>query len=308
MSEPSSGADCTGSQGSENKKGVAMKRMMLGLVGVLAVTVSGWAKMPALVTDNDPGVPGQSQAYWDAVRAEQATQQARGGIQAVADSEMNFYTGKPYDADLGYLFKYRSYNPEIQRWTTMDLIGFPDGANNYCYAPIPVLGLDPLGLMGAKPQGVPGIPDFETASFSVTPKLTDYTPIVAANSDSGQALIDSYSSKWSATVSMSFDSPFDNGEVKVGEATYSITVAGNLSQGPYAGTGFTSSVPGYQTLLEGLVDSIVRWTLSLFSSSSPFGVNPTDLNKIVTEIVNNPPTIDMFASEFPGNKYPLFYE
>ncbi|MCK9588011.1 MAG: hypothetical protein M0Q93_01450, partial [Terrimicrobiaceae bacterium] len=45
-----------------------------------------------------------------------------------------FYTGKPYESDTGsYTFKYRNYDPELNRWTTMDPSGFPDGANNHIY-------------------------------------------------------------------------------------------------------------------------------------------------------------------------------
>jgi RHS repeat-associated protein len=45
-----------------------------------------------------------------------------------------FYTGKPYDSDLGaYTFNYRNYDPELKRWTSMDPSGFPDGANNSTY-------------------------------------------------------------------------------------------------------------------------------------------------------------------------------
>jgi RHS repeat-associated protein len=58
-----------------------------------------------------------------------------------------FFTGKPYDADLGaYLFNYRSYDPALCRWTTPDPSGFPDGANNWVYAPVPTMEIDPLGL------------------------------------------------------------------------------------------------------------------------------------------------------------------
>jgi RHS repeat-associated protein len=62
-----------------------------------------------------------------------------------------FYTGKPYDADLGeYTFAYRSYNPEVNRWTTPDPSGFPDGANNRIYGATPTSALDPLGLVISK--------------------------------------------------------------------------------------------------------------------------------------------------------------
>jgi RHS repeat-associated protein len=45
-----------------------------------------------------------------------------------------FYTGKPYDEDLdAYTFAFRNYDPEINRWTSADPSGFPDGANNTIY-------------------------------------------------------------------------------------------------------------------------------------------------------------------------------
>ena len=58
-----------------------------------------------------------------------------------------FYTGKPYDKDLGaYTFNYRNYDPSTARWTSADPSGFPDGANNRIYAPVPTVQLDPNGL------------------------------------------------------------------------------------------------------------------------------------------------------------------
>jgi RHS repeat-associated protein len=58
-----------------------------------------------------------------------------------------FHTGKPYVADAGgYIYKYRTYNPEMSRWTSADPSGFPDGVNNFNYASNPVSYGDPLGL------------------------------------------------------------------------------------------------------------------------------------------------------------------
>ena len=57
------------------------------------------------------------------------------------------YTGKPYNKELGaYIFNYRNYDPQINRWTTSDPSGFPDGANNCTYAPCPVTQFDSKGL------------------------------------------------------------------------------------------------------------------------------------------------------------------
>jgi RHS repeat-associated protein len=64
-----------------------------------------------------------------------------------ATQETAFYTGKPYLASSGnYAFKFRSYNPELARWTSEDPSGFPDGANSYMYAPIIGSQVDPNGL------------------------------------------------------------------------------------------------------------------------------------------------------------------
>jgi RHS repeat-associated protein len=58
-----------------------------------------------------------------------------------------FYTGKTIDSDTGtFLFKYRNYDPELSRWIVADPSGFPDGANNRAYAPIPTCEFDFQGL------------------------------------------------------------------------------------------------------------------------------------------------------------------
>ena len=60
---------------------------------------------------------------------------------------MNRFTGKPYDEDLqAYVFPFRNYSAKLARWTSADPAGFPDGPNRHFYAPVPTMGLDPLGL------------------------------------------------------------------------------------------------------------------------------------------------------------------
>jgi len=66
---------------------------------------------------------------------------------AAAEPPSHFYTGKPYDSDLGgYLFNYRTYSPEINRWITPDPSGFPDGQNNQAYLASPTYCVDYMGL------------------------------------------------------------------------------------------------------------------------------------------------------------------
>ena len=74
--------------------------------------------------------------------------QAKQDIPGVAEQPASyFYTGKPYDSDLGaYVFNARNYNPEINRWTSADPSGFPDSANNGKYVANPLTQYDALGL------------------------------------------------------------------------------------------------------------------------------------------------------------------
>lgn len=49
------------------------------------------------------------------------------------ENETAFYAGKPYIQGLGYNFLYRNYRPDLGKWQTSDLIGYPDGWNNLAY-------------------------------------------------------------------------------------------------------------------------------------------------------------------------------
>jgi RHS repeat-associated protein len=62
-------------------------------------------------------------------------------------SSVPHFTGKPLDSDSGtYLFRFRAYDPELNRWKSFDPSGFPDGANNGVYTSSPLSVLDPTGL------------------------------------------------------------------------------------------------------------------------------------------------------------------
>ncbi|MEO8616283.1 MAG: RHS repeat-associated core domain-containing protein [Luteolibacter sp.] len=81
-------------------------------------------------------------AVW---RAEMAAKSAASTKATTQDTA--FYTGKPYVESTGsYAFKYRNYNPVMASWTSEDPSGFPDGANNLSYAPIPTISIDATGL------------------------------------------------------------------------------------------------------------------------------------------------------------------
>ena len=123
--------------------GTAM-RWCSALVMVCALE-SAQAARPVVV-DELPGLPGQPASYWHAVRGEQEAAQT---VRMAARNEAAnvFFTGKPYDADLeGYLFRFRTYRPDVARWTSADPSGFPDGANGDAYACNPLSEFDWQGL------------------------------------------------------------------------------------------------------------------------------------------------------------------
>ncbi len=112
-------------------------KLTLALVASLTSTAFAEFKAPLPEFKNEKQL-----AEWRAEKAAEATNQE------YAAEEAPFYTGKPYLASAGgYAFKYRSYNPEVARWTSEDPSGFPDGANGNIYGiNSPTLGCDPDGL------------------------------------------------------------------------------------------------------------------------------------------------------------------
>lgn len=98
-------------------------KLTLALMAIL--TSSAFAAIPSVLPEfkNE-----QQLAQW---RNEMAAKHAS---TSTTNDEQAFYTGKPYIAAANsYAFKYRSYNPEVARWTSEDPSGFPDGANNILY-------------------------------------------------------------------------------------------------------------------------------------------------------------------------------
>jgi RHS repeat-associated protein len=123
-------------------------RLSLTLLALAAVTLNLHAATSALPAPLPEFMDAAQAAKWTA--DQEATAKAaeeKETAAATSEPSTQFYTGKPYVADAGgYIYKYRTYNPEMSRWTSADPSGFPDGANNQIYAPIPTGALDPLGL------------------------------------------------------------------------------------------------------------------------------------------------------------------
>jgi RHS repeat-associated protein len=157
-----------------------------------------------------------------------------------------FYTGKPYVASTGsYAFKYRSYNPELARWTSEDPSGFPDGANNTKYLDSPTSCIDNLGLSSML---VTTISD-GTWVFSVNYKLT-------YNYDTSPTLV---GDPWLTGITNLNGIP----------AGYSLSIGtGSL-------TGITSSVSGTNKTWTGNMTAEVTLTATFGAKFGPFEIGPT---------------------------------
>jgi len=131
----------------------------LTLALVALITTSAFAGIPKVL----PEFKNEKQlAEW---REEMA---AKTVAQSATDAHA-FYTGRPYIESTGsYAFKYRSYNPELARWTSEDPSGFPDGANQNSYAPIPTFGIDCGGLFTVDLAGYKADSDTWTTSGTLT--------------------------------------------------------------------------------------------------------------------------------------------
>ena len=65
---------------------------------------------------------------------------------ADTSDKSSFFTGKPYVENLGYAFLFRNYRADMGKWQTQDLIGYPDGWNNFAYCNNSIIeGLDLYG-------------------------------------------------------------------------------------------------------------------------------------------------------------------
>jgi RHS repeat-associated protein len=112
------------------------------------------AGLQASVTEHQPPAPlpefktSAQLAKWRTETTAKTSAQEASRLSTL-DSSTPFYTGKPYLADSGsYAFKYREYNPEMGRWTTVDPSGFPDGANNILYVSnLATIAIDSNGLI-----------------------------------------------------------------------------------------------------------------------------------------------------------------
>lgn len=103
--------------------------------------------LQASVTEHQPPAPLPEFKTPEQLAKWRADQNQKSQPSASSQEGDVFYTGKPYLAESGsYAFKYREYNPEMGRWTTIDPSGFPDGPNNRMYAAVPTSEIDQNGL------------------------------------------------------------------------------------------------------------------------------------------------------------------
>jgi RHS repeat-associated protein len=251
----------------------------LKLAILALITGTAFGSMPAAL----PEFKNEKQlAEW---RAEMA---AKPAPQTIATEDHAFYTGKPYvESSGGYAFKYRSYNPELARWTSEDPSGFPDGANGNIYAPTPTSAIDFAGLWeiqvlgnGNPAQTKTGTVD--TAWYSDDETIKSSASLsVQSSSGSGSVQVNGTTigriypfHSWTAVVQASFSVSVDNsGIITIAPttggwdcpdndlqvaATYSVTDLGNNTKrltftgaSIYQGTGLSGA---------GVAGASLSWT------------------------------------------------
>ena len=68
---------------------------------------------------------------------------------ADTSDKLSFFTGKPYVDGLGYAFLFRNYRADMGKWGISDIIGYPDGWNNFAYCNNDITNVvDLLGAAG----------------------------------------------------------------------------------------------------------------------------------------------------------------
>ena len=68
---------------------------------------------------------------------------------ADTSGKSSFFTGKPYVEGLGYAFLFRNYRADMGKWQISDIIGYPDGWNNFAYCNNDITNVvDLLGAAG----------------------------------------------------------------------------------------------------------------------------------------------------------------
>jgi hypothetical protein len=117
-------------------------------------------------------------------------------------------------------------------------------------------------------------------------------------------IIDGYKAVWSASVTMTFDDPFGRDFTLDATADYTITTMGDLppfgAASLFVGSLFpiNPSAPVVGDIIQSLLSKI----------ESPVGYDITGLDQAISSILAAVPDISAFASSFPQNKYPMFYE
>jgi RHS repeat-associated protein len=83
----------------------------------------------------------------DRIAKAQAKKSAETAATQASSATSAFYTGKPFVEETGsYAFMLRQYDPELNRWTTLDPSGYSDGPNNSAYNATPTYEYDWQGL------------------------------------------------------------------------------------------------------------------------------------------------------------------
>ena len=205
-------------------------------------------------------------AEWRAEKASQPNTRS-------ATAEPAFYTGKPYLAYSGsYVFKYRSYNPEMARWTSEDPSGFPDGTNNLLYVRnLSLNSFDPTGLAKMScDQGTLTWYNGQPRPLSVSQQFDDYFQDVGLKPNDFPDFLSQFNSASEGEAITSFYGHNFGDTYAVGRATFELN--GSVSVGAYGDKYFNGVIT--------IQDDIFNF------DTQPWG-SRTVPNEILTRLLNN---------------------
>jgi len=253
-----------------------MKPKYIAVVAALAAIVVQSAlagSLPEIMT------PGELRA----LRAGQIARAAAAQADVAKSATPTMYTGKISDADSGgYLFKYRNYDPEMNRWTTVDPSRFPDGANAYFYAPnclseIDTDGCAKMSALNGALNYLDGNGEEETEVFMDYYKDVNFTPT------SFDGFLAAYNASDTGNIDLTLDYDFGFTSFAVGRVTFRLI--GELGPGDSGQKHFSGAItldddfydfdarpPGERTLPAEITTRVANWVLGDGLGGDPYNI------------------------------------
>jgi RHS repeat-associated protein len=186
-------------------------------------------------------------------------------------SEKGFFTGKPYVKELGAVFLFRNYRPELGKWQTSDPLGYPDGWNNFAYVNNWVTNcIDWLGMTERSftSDDITYTYDWSTASLYQIIGITDsIDPVFNATGDKVTAI-------WRLNVSWECENCDEGGTI----THYQVA---SVYPCDWSGTNLPAfDIPTFNNIYEGIGNVISTIVGTYYAVTHVVNVGPDGMNNI----------------------------